>query len=696
MQESTYRLSNLDCADCAAHLEEAIGCVRGVREVSVNFAAARMTVRHETDDHEIIAAVRRLGYEAHPEGAEMRTGSVLREPRTIATALSGLLILGGLLLSRLASVDVTLAYAGAIAVGGFYPARAAYHSLKNRLNVDMNVLMMTAVAGAAAIGEWVEGATVIFLYSLGHVLESYTIEGTRRSIKKLMDLSPPTARLLRGGEEVEVSVEAVAVGDVVAVRPGERIPVDGVVRRGRSSVDQSPITGESMPVLKEAGSEVFAGTVNGEGYLEVETTRTRADTTLARIIKMVEEASATKAPSQRFVDVFARYYTPAVIGLAVLLATVPPLFGGEFKVWFYRALTLLVIACPCALVISTPVSIVSAIGNAARHGVLIKGGVHLEEAGRIRTVAFDKTGTLTEGEPSVVDIISLDDVDVLEIAASVELHSEHPIAAAITREAAAGGLRPRRPEGFKALAGLGARATLDGETYLVGSPRLFALDPDLQARVRDIEEQGRTVVVVGTEERVLGLLSVADATRPTSRGAVKELHDMGVDTVLLTGDNPRTARAVADALGVGEFKAGLLPGDKVREVRDLMAGAGHVAMVGDGINDAPALATASLGVAMGGVGSDVALETADIVVLSDDPARVPYTLKLGRRAQAIIKQNVTFALLVKLAAVVLVFLGQLNLWLAILADTGASLAVILNGMRLLAGRPTRPSSSPAL
>ena len=547
------------------------------------------------------------------------------------------------------------------------------------------------------IGEQTEAAATLFLFAVAELLEAFSMDRARNAIKALMDLSPAEANVLRNGVEVRVSVGDIAVGESVVVRPGEKIAVDGEVVLGRSSVNQAPITGESMPVDKEPGAEVFAGSLNGEGALEVRSTKPASDTTLARIIHAVEEAQASRAPSQRFVDRFARVYTPAVVGAALLLAVVPPLLSfGEWGTWVYRALAMLVVACPCALVISTPVSIVSGLTAAARGGVLIKGGAYLEAAGSVTTVCFDKTGTLTEGRPAVTDVVPLDgygEQEVLRLAAGVERYSEHPLARAILEEAGQRNGSPPPSRDFEAVIGRGARARVEQNLVYVGNERLAQ---DIGLEMRDVEDrlgalevEGKTVVVVaiqrdGHAATVAGAIAIADQVRPGARDALRALREAGIThTVMLTGDNEGTARAVATQLGVDEYHASLLPDDKVRIVRTMESRGARVAFVGDGVNDAPALAAATVGVAMGVAGTDVALETADIALMADDLSKLSFAMRLSRQTLRIIRQNIWFSIAVKAVFLVLAVSGWATLWMAVAADMGASLVVIANGLRAL-------------
>src|SRR5680860_219344 len=627
--------------------------------------------------------------------------SPFRDRRLLTTGASFLLLLAGVVIMLATSWPKSAAVAfmaAAIVVGGYSMARNGLFTVLRTRNVDMNVLMTVAVVGAAAIGEWVEGALVVVLFALGETLEGWAVSRSRRSIQELIDLSPEQAVLVEGGAEKIVPVEVLQIGNMLRVPPGARIPLDGVVTEGKSQVDESPITGESVPREKEEGSDLYAGTVNGPGSLRMRVTSLAGDSTLARIIEMVEEAQGRKASSQRWVDSFARWYTPAVMVLAALTVTVPPLmFGAAWGDWVYRGLALLILSCPCPLVISTPVSIVSAIGAAGRQGVLIKGGETLETAGDIKVVAFDKTGTLTSGVPEVTEILTFDGAtenEVLAIAAAVEHDSEHPLAAAIRRAAAKAGISPLGADGsgardFQALSGLGARARLNGATYFVGNSRLFReqgipVQPKAEAAVSLRQERGQTVALVGDGERALGAVTLADEPRPLGRKSMQALHEAGVERILmLTGDNRQTAASVAEQLGLDDFRYELLPADKVETIEQLLAELGKVAMVGDGINDAPALALSSVGIAMGAAGTDTALETADIALMTDDLARIPHILRLSRAARRVVRQNISFALGLKVVATLLVFPGFLTLWMAVIADTGASLVVILNGLRLL-------------
>jgi Cd2+/Zn2+-exporting ATPase len=604
---------------------------------------------------------------------------------------------------------VTALFAGAIVAGGWPFARAGVQSARAG-RLDMNVLMSVSAIGAAVLGQWGEGAAVVVLFALGGALQTRTLERTRGAIRGLMALSPPTAsRVDAAGAETPVSVEALSIGDLVRVRPGERVPADGVVVEGVSAVDQSPITGESMPADKAPGDDCFAGTVNGPGALLLRVSREAADSTLSRVIHLVEEAQGSKAPAQQMVDRFAGIYTPTVIAGAALLALGGSLVTGDPRTWIYRALALLVIACPCALVISTPVSIVSAIGAASRRGILIKGGAALEAAGAAKVVAIDKTGTLTIGRPEVIEVVPLpggttDARSLLAIAAAVEALSEHPLARAVALKAREEGIAVPMAEDFLAAPGKGASARVDGREIVVGSIRLArelglaGTGERLNALAREMDrlaEAGSTSLFVAAEDadgvlQPLGAIAVADRLRPHAADAVRRMREAGVThVVVLTGDTRATGAAIARAVGADSVLAELLPEEKAAAVCDLRQRYGPVVMVGDGVNDAPALATADVGIAMGAAGTDVALETADIALMGDDLNGVAEALELSRRTSGVIRQNIGLSLVTKLVALVLAAFGFVNLWIAVVADMGTSLAVTLNGMRLALPRPRK-------
>lgn len=697
-QVSIIRLEGLDCADCAAKLEKRVQAIPGVKLARVNYGAAKMEVNHQAEVSEILGVIAKMGYKGRMDGEAVRANASTPFWRSNKYALSTLMAGTMLLLAVLSKVGgVPLLwthglYIAVILLGGFLPAKAGLSILVNAFELDMNALMSIAVLGAVALGQFEEGAAVVLLFSLGNALQAYSMDKTRNSIRSLMDLAPNEALVRRNGVEATLSAQEIKLGDILIVRPGERLAMDGMVIKGASAVDEKAITGESMPADKCRGDKVYAGTVNGYGAMEVEVQKLVQDNTIARIITMVEDAQGQKAPSQQFVDRFARYYTPAVILTALLVAVIPPLVLKQpFSHWLYQALGMLLVACPCALVISTPVAIVSAIGSAARQGVLIKGGAYLEEMGDLSVIAFDKTGTLTRGEAELTDLITLSgsQEEVLSLAAAIESRSEHPLAKAIVNYAQKQTVTVPEIENFQAVAGLGAYADLEGKRYLIGSLRFFeeqqrSFPDEARRTIEELQNEGKTVMILGDEQRLLALLAVADAPRDNSAQQMSLLKQIGLKRIImLTGDNERTARAIASKVGVDDYQAGLLPEDKLNVIKELLAQGHKVAMVGDGVNDTPALAMATVGIAMGAAGTDTALETADIALMADDLSKVAYTIKLGRRTLKIIKQNITFSLLIKAGILLLVIPGWLTLWLAVLGDMGTSLLVTLNGMRLL-------------
>jgi Cd2+/Zn2+-exporting ATPase len=712
-----FRVEGMDCADCALTVEKGVASLTGVRQVRLSFSTGRLEVEAADDpslQRTIEARVGQLGYRAQfEEGAvgvaPLPESGVLRFLSRTSTARwalgSALFLVLGIVFSllKLPSWVPPAAFAGAIIVGGVPVARAGWAALWLTRSLDMNVLMTLAAIGAMAVGEWAEGAVTIFLFAVGELLERYTMERARGAIRALMDLSPPEAIRVREEGEEQVPVKGLEIGDQIRVPPGQRIPVDGEVTEGHSAVDQAAITGESLPIEKAPGDKVFAGTLNGESSLLIQVTRAARDSTLARIIALVEDAQSRKAPAQRFVDRFARIYTPAVVAGALLVAVLPPLLTGAlFSTWVYRALVLLVIACPCALVLSTPVSIASAIAAAARQGVLIKGGAYLEALGRLRALALDKTGTLTEGRPAVTTIISYNErseEEVLQTAAAVEAGSTHPLAQAVLHEARHRGLTPPPAEEFAALFGRGASAVIDGARFYVGNHTFFEAWGHPEAicqEIAELEASGQTAILVGTEAEVWGVLALADRLRPRARAVVEELRRAGLErVVLLTGDNRPTAEVIAQEAGVDDVRANLLPEQKVDAVESLLHRFEAVGMVGDGVNDAPALARATVGVAMGAIGSDAALETADVALMSDDLTRLPWAIRLGRNTRRVVAQNVVFSLGLKALFLGLAVAGWATLWMAVFADMGASLLVTFNGMRLLlAGRRTADAETP--
>lgn len=694
----TYRVQGFTCANCAAKFENNVKSLPGVQDAKVNFGASKITVWGTTTIEELEKA----GAFENLKVREDKEKSVKREPfwkqkENIKVYISAVLLVISWFLGKQYGEEhifATIGYAAAILIGGYSLFIKGFKNLV-RLNFDMNTLMTVAILGAAAIGEWGEGATVVILFAISEALERYSMDKARQSIESLMDIAPKEALIRRGNEEMMVPVDDIQVGDIMIVKPGQKLAMDGIVIKGTSTLNQAAITGESVPVAKTVGDEVFAGTLNEEGLLEVKVTKRVEDTTLSKIIHLVEEAQAERAPSQAFVDRFAKYYTPAIIIFALLLAVIPPLFmGADWSEWIYRGLAVLVVGCPCALVISTPVSIVTAIGNAAKNGVLIKGGIYLEEAGSLKVIAFDKTGTLTKGIPSVTDVVTYNgnENELMTITAAIEKGSQHPLASAIIRKAEEDGLNfnDLSVEEFQSITGKGVKAKVNNAMYYVGSPGLFeellpnGIQSEIKEQITTLQTQGKTVMVLGTEKEILALIAVADEIRESSKEVIRKLHQVGIEkTVMLTGDNQRTAEAIGKQVGVSDIKADLLPEDKLNFIKELRDKYRSVAMVGDGVNDAPALAASTVGVAMGGAGTDTALETADIVLMSDDLSKLPYTIKLSRKALAIIKQNITFSLGIKALSLLLIVPGWLTLWLAIFADMGATLIVTLNSLRLL-------------
>ncbi|WP_353948698.1 heavy metal translocating P-type ATPase [Sporolactobacillus sp. Y61] len=694
---SSYRVQGFDCMGCALKFERNVRRLEGVSEARVNFGASKITVI----GHTTIKALEKAGafenlrvYNESEQIEEQEPFWKRKANRKVylSAVLSAVSWIIGTQIGE-QSLIPTIGYLAAILTGGYSLFIDGLRSLI-RLDFDMNTLMTIAIIGAAAIGQFEEGAVVVILFAISEALESYSAVKARQSIQSLLKMAPKETLIRRDGQELMMPVENVRIGDIMIVKPGQKLAMDGRVVRGTSTINQSAITGESVPKAKTMGDEVFAGTLNEEGLLEIEVTKKVEDTTLSRIIHLVEESQAEKAPSQAFVDRFAKYYTPAVIICALLIALVPPLFtGASWGHWIYLGLAMLVVSCPCALVISTPVAIVTAIGNAARNGVIIKGGIHLEQAGSLKVIAFDKTGTLTKGVPEVTNILTIkgNEADLLTLMTALEKLSQHPLATAVVREAEARGLHfhDQVVTDFQSLTGKGAKAVINQKTYYAGSPKLFeevlpdGIQPPVRARINTFQKQGKTVLAFGTAGSLLAVLAVADQLRNSAKPVISALHRSGIEhTVMLTGDNKETAGSIGRAAGVTDIQAELLPEDKLNVIKSFHRKRQNIAMVGDGVNDAPALAEATLGIAMGGAGTDAALETADIALMSDDLTKLPYTIRLSRKALAVIKQNISFSLVIKFSTIMLVFPGWLTLWIAILADVGATLMVTLNSLRL--------------
>jgi Zn2+/Cd2+-exporting ATPase len=694
--ESTFKIEGMDCHEEVAILERRLKRLSGLEALDADVIGQRLRIKYDAaklSTGSIAEAVAQTGMRVWLEHEEPAPPAASSDGRLRLLAVSGVALAVGLgaAVLRVPPSYVWIPFVASIGFGGVLTLRRAFVSLGAGI-LDINVLMLLAVAGAMALGEWTEAASVVFLFALAQLLEARAMDRARGAIRALMDLAPAEAIVTRDGYQQRLGVDEVRVGDTILVGPGEKLPLDGRVLAGDSYVNQAPVTGESLPVEKTVGDEVFAGTINGRGALDVIVTRLRRDSTLARIIHLVERAQAQRAPSQQFVDRFARIYTPVVLALAIVVALVPPIVVGHgWATWFYRSLVLLVISCPCALVISTPVSIVSALAAAARKGVLIKGGAHLEKLASIRCVAFDKTGTLTHGRLQVVDVLPVDGIDraeVVRLAASLEMRSEHPIGRAIVEHAMRAGIKPVPVDAFQALPGRGAEARLEGQGLVVGSHRLFEerglCSPQMELSLDTLTIRGCGSVMVAAAGTAVGVIGVADEPRESGRDAVDLLRKQGIQHVmLLTGDQESAARALAVSLDLDGHRAALLPEDKVTAVQELRRRYGAMAMIGDGVNDAPALAAADVGIAMGVAGTDAALETADIALMADELLKIPYALRLSRATMRNIRTNIAFSIVLKGAFLILAVTGTATLWMAVAADMGASLVVIANALRLL-------------
>lgn len=690
-RHESLRIDGMDCPTCATVIEHALGRTDGVLEASVSYGTERLRLEFDSEKISLDGVIRRihaLGYGV-VEDAHKHTG--WSEHRELILSLgAGVLLLAGWLLEFIA-VPATLSlglFVGAYAAGGFFALRDAWQSLRQG-RFDIDTLMIVAAVGAAALGAWAEGALLLFLFSLGHALEHTAMDRASRAIEALAELAPKTALLRRDGGEVEVPVEDLQRDDRIIVKPGQRIPADGEVLAGVAAVNQAPITGESMPVDKQVGDPVFAGTVNGEATLEIRVTRLARESTLSRMVRMVAEAGAQRSPTQRFTERFERIFVPVVLVGAVLLIAVPPLLGFPFAESFYRAMAVLVAASPCALAIATPAAVLSGVARAARSGVLIKGGVHLENLGTLRAIAFDKTGTITRGKPVVTDIVpfEIEENKLLTTAAAVESRSGHPLAQAIVTAAQARGLRWAEAGDLESVTGKGVRAQLDGETIAIGNLTLFhdAAIPDaVRDTVTRLEAEGKTTMVAQAGERFLGVLALADTPRDDARDMLNRLHALGIRrTIMLTGDNERVGQAVGRSVGLDEVRSGLLPEEKVASVDELLRRHGQVAMVGDGVNDAPALARATVGIAMGGAGTDVALETADVALMADDLGKLPFAVGLSRAARRIIRQNLWISLGMVALLIPVTLTGLAGIGPAVIAHEGSTLVVVFNALRLL-------------
>jgi Cd2+/Zn2+-exporting ATPase len=701
--KSVFTIEKMDCPTEEVLIRSKLEKVPGITELHFNLMQRELTVMHTLETERFITdALTSIGLgpdinkEAHDEhnyndhkpavkSNAMRTKLLLGVSGVLALAAE----ISSVLDANEKSALVVVLSVMAIATGGLQTMKKGLIAIKN-FTLNINFLMMVAVIGAVAIGELPEAAMVTFLFALAEMIEVYSLDRARNAIRSLMEISPESASVKQSdGSWKTLIVNGVAIGAIVRVKPGERIPLDGKITSGQSNVNQAPITGESMPVEKKEGDAVFAGTINERGSFEFQVTANKGNTTLARIIRTVQAAQGERAPTQRFVDEFARYYTPAIVILAILIAAVPPLFfAAEFIPWLYRALITLVIACPCALVISTPITVVSGLAAAAQCGILIKGGVYLEEGRKLKALALDKTGTLTHGKPAVTDIKELNHLlpeQALQIAASLNEHSEHPIAHAIMTKANL--KQPLAVSNFESITGRGVKGVIDGKLYYLGNHRLIEelkiCSEHVELTLLSLEKEGKTAVVLATFEQALCVFAVADTVRDSSIEAVKELQKLGVTCVMLTGDNDITAKAIAAHVGIEDARGNMLTEDKLSVIEELRKRYGVVGMVGDGINDAPALAKSSIGFAMGAAGTDTALETADVALMEDDLRRIPLFIELSRKTGAVLKQNITVAIGIKMVFLGLNFVELTTLWMAVFADMGASLIVVANGLRIL-------------
>ena len=689
-------VEGMDCSDCVTVIEHSIGRMDGVLSVNVNYPAEKMWI--EYDNQKVSRAsiekrVRSLGYEIPVEGLR----SWYKENREIVFSLiAGLLVLIGWLgqtFFDLPAIAATALYITAYIFGGWDISQHAWHAIKEK-HFDTDLLMVMAALGAAALGEFAEGALLLFLFSLGHALEERALDRARAAVRALADLAPKVALVRRDGKEQELPVESLQLEDLVIVRPGVRSPVDGVITNGNSGVDQASVTGESMPVDKAPGDQVFASTVNGEGALEVKVTRLAKDSTLSRVMKMVEEAQAQKSPTQQTVEKFERVFVPAVLIFTGLIIILPPLFGFPFRESFLRAMTLLVAASPCALALGTPASILAGVAQAARNGVLVKGGMHLENLGRLKAIAFDKTGTVTHGKPEVTDIVAFQssgwkEADLLSIAAGAESRSAHPLAQAVVRSAQTKGVPASVMDEVESLTGRGLRAVTMGKTIWVGNQKLMdeagvILAADAMQKAQSLQESGKTLFWVAENKTAIGLIALSDTLRKEAASTMSALKKIGVEhTIMLTGDNARSASAIAAEVGLTEFRADLMPEDKLTIIRELVKQYGQVAMIGDGVNDAPALANATVGIAMGGAGTDVALETADVALMGDDLSKLPFAVGLGRATRNIIMQNLFISLGVIALLIATSLTGIVSIGIAVIFHEGSTLVVVANALRLL-------------
>ncbi len=693
-QHEIIAIEGMDCSDCTLAIEHDLKRMDGVLTAAVSYAAQKLRVEYDSEKIERAAIVKRIegmGYRVPRTGI---TGFIAERRELIVALLAGLFVLVGWVSGRFFGASdwvTTPLYLLAYAFGGWDIARHAWHSIRER-QFDTDLLMVLAALGAAALGEFFEGALLLFLFSLGHALEEIALDRARDAVNKLGELAPKTALVRRNNAEKEVGVEELTLADLVIVRPGTRIPVDGEITSGASAVNQAPVTGESVPVDKAPGDKVFAGTVNGDGALEVSVTRLAKDNTLARVMQMVEEAQSQKTRTQQLTERFMRWFVPAVIVGTLLVIFVPPLFGVSWRESFLRAMTLLVAASPCALALGTPSAMLAGIAQAARHGLLIKGGAHLETLGLLTTIAFDKTGTLTHGRPELTDVVpasaTLSAEELLRLTAAVESRSGHPLAQAVVRAAQAKSLTLPQAGELTSFTGRGVSSTVNGQEVLIGNRKLFvemniAVPESMMKELARLEGEGKTTMIVGLDQETAGALALADTPRADAAATIQKLKQLGIrQTLLLTGDNKLVGEKMKQMLGLDAVRAELMPEDKVTAIRELAAGE-TVAMVGDGVNDAPALASASIGIAMGGAGTDVALETADVALMGDELSRLPFAVGLGRAARSIVRQNLALSLGVIVFLIATSIFGVVGISLAIVFHEGSTLLVVANSLRLL-------------
>lgn len=697
-----YSIENMDCPTEEGLIRNKLAPMSGIAQLDFNLMQRKLTVSHTLENQAKIQAVlTSIGMQAvllSEDGKSNEEAAAIAPANTASKWwLLGTAGVAAVLAETYAYISgsekawpVMLLSALAILLSGTSTYKKGWIALKN-LNLNINALMTIAVTGALIIGQWPEAAMVMVLFSLSEAIEAMSLDRARNAIRGLMAMTPETASVLQAdGSWQEVAAKSIVIGAVVRVAPGERIPLDGELSKGQSSVNQAPITGESIPVAKTVGDKVFAGTINETGSFEYRVTAAQTDSTLSRIIHAVEEAQGSRAPTQRFVDSFAKVYTPIVFVLALGVMLIPPLLLGlPWMVWVYKALVLLVIACPCALVVSTPVTVVSGLAAAAKAGILIKGGVYLEEGRKLKSLALDKTGTITQGKPVVTDIKLLNGEQswALQLAASLASRSDHPVSGAVTAYSLAQASNTLEVTDFEAITGRGVKGQIAGKWYYLGNHRLIEelriCRPTTEAVLFALEAEGKTAVIIADEEQALAIIAVADTVRESSRQAIAELHALGIRTVMLTGDNEMTAKAIAKNVGIDDARGNLLPEDKLAAINDELTSHGTAGMVGDGINDAPALAKSSIGFAMGAAGTDTALETADVALMDDDLRKIPQFIRLSQRTAAILKQNIALALGIKLAFLLMAVMGVATLWMAVFADMGASLLVIFNGLRLI-------------